>query len=212
MALVLLFLAYQHGSFLSHSAQRPSGSFCWLGSQHNMFKHQKHTHHPPRLLGKKKKVEKTVTKLVSVNMWSQQLSGTFTSPWNAAELLFWLKIWFIQLLKNNSVNRLIKAILSCRPRNIFHICTPNSSTTFEAIWWCLCILFLNIYKVQRNFTLTNSTKVWKLWLLYPKYLTLHQSVGIESKCTLCSDREMTFDMHKPKKEHQEQFWDEKSDS
>lgn len=77
----------QHSCFLSHSSQRPSGSFCWLGSQHNMFKHQKHTHHPPPLLWKKKKKtdEKTVTKLVSVNMWSQQLSWTFTSPWNAAE-------------------------------------------------------------------------------------------------------------------------------
>lgn len=58
MVLVPLFLAYQHSSFLSHSAQRPSGSFCWLGSQHNMFKHQKHTHHPPRLLYKKKKKER----------------------------------------------------------------------------------------------------------------------------------------------------------
>lgn len=36
-------------------------------------------------LQKNKKEKKTVTKLVSVNMWSQQLSWTLTSPQNAAE-------------------------------------------------------------------------------------------------------------------------------
>lgn len=44
---------YLRGSLLSQSVRDPQ-AFCWLSSQHDMFKHQKHTHHPPHLFCKPK--------------------------------------------------------------------------------------------------------------------------------------------------------------